>query len=156
MAGSRTFRVFVSSTFTDLKAERDRLHQQVFPRLRSLCRQRGSRFQAIDLRWGVSEEAGFDQRTMEICLGEVARCQQTTPRPNFIILLGDRYGWRPLPEKIPGSEFEALEARLADSERQELREWLVRRQVRPSLQPPSLKRDPASCRRHQMPAAAGL
>jgi len=33
---SRTFRVFVSSTFSDLKAERNALQERVFPRLRAL------------------------------------------------------------------------------------------------------------------------
>ncbi len=107
---SRTFRVFVSSTFSDLKAERDALQRFVFPRLRELCASRGARFQAIDLRWGVSEEAGLDQRTMPICLGEIERCQRVTPKPNFIALLGDRYGWRPLPAEIPAGEFAAIEA----------------------------------------------
>jgi len=53
---SRTFRIFVSSTFSDLKEERNALQQEVFPRLRELCMQHGTRFQAIDLRWGVSDE----------------------------------------------------------------------------------------------------
>jgi hypothetical protein len=53
---ARTFRVFVSSTFSDLKAERNALQERVFPRLRKLAAEHGSRFQAIDLRWGVSEE----------------------------------------------------------------------------------------------------
>src|SRR3990170_2812188 len=70
---SRTFRVFVSSTFSDLKAERNALHERVFPRLRELCQAHGCRFQAIDLRWGVSEEAALDQQTMNICLGEIER-----------------------------------------------------------------------------------
>ena len=42
---------------------------------------------------------------MNICLNEIKRCQQTTPRPNFIVLLGDRYGWCPPPSQIPASEF---------------------------------------------------
>ena len=63
--------------------------------MRDLCLQHGCRFQAMDLRWGVREEAGLDQQTMKICLGEIERCQKITPRPNFIVLLGDRYGWRP-------------------------------------------------------------
>jgi hypothetical protein len=92
---TKTFRVFVSSTFSDLKAERNALQQHVFPRLRELCMRHGCRFQAIDLRWGASEEAALDQQTMKICLKEIARCQEVTPRPNFIVLLGDRYGWRP-------------------------------------------------------------
>ena len=44
----RTFRLFVSSTFSDLKAERNALQQEVFPKLRELCMQHGCRFQAID------------------------------------------------------------------------------------------------------------
>jgi hypothetical protein len=29
----------------------------------------------------VSEEASRDQHTMNICLGEIERCQEVTPRP---------------------------------------------------------------------------
>jgi hypothetical protein len=89
---SRTFRLFVSSTFDDLKGERDALQRIVFPRIRELCHQHGARFQAIDLRWGVREEAAADHRTMEICLAEIERCQRTGLRPNFLVVLGDRYG----------------------------------------------------------------
>lgn len=104
----KTFRIFVSSTFSDLREERNALQEKVFPRLKELCRQGGCRFQAVDLRWGVREEAGLDQQTMKICLSEIERCQKITPRPNFILLLGDRYGWRPLPPAIPAREFERL------------------------------------------------
>jgi hypothetical protein len=41
---SRTFRIFVSSTFSDMKAERNALQEHVFPRLRELCMQHGTRF----------------------------------------------------------------------------------------------------------------
>ena len=54
----------------------------------------------------VREEAPLDQQTMRICLEEIARCQRVTPKPNFILLLGDRYGWRPLPFANPADEFE--------------------------------------------------
>jgi NACHT domain- and WD repeat-containing protein len=104
----RTFRLFVSSTFGDLKSERDALQRFVFPRLQDFCLAHGCRFQAVDLRWGISTEAALDQRTMRICLDELRRCQEDSPRPNFLVLLGDRYGWRPLPEEIPGDEFSAL------------------------------------------------
>src|SRR5437667_9029031 len=76
---TRTFRVFISSTFSDLKEERNALQRYVFPRLRELCQQHGCRFQAIDLRWGIRDEAALDQRTMSICLEEIARCQRVTP-----------------------------------------------------------------------------
>lgn len=119
-----TFRVFVSSTFSDLKAERNALQARVFPRLRELCAQHGARFQPIDLRWGVSEEASLDQQAMNICLGEVKRCQQISPRPNFIVLLGDRYGWMPPPPQIPAEEFDKiLQVVDHDGDKQLLREW---------------------------------
>jgi hypothetical protein len=120
---SRTFRLFVSSTFQDLKAERNALHEHVFPRLRELCRRppHHCRFQAIDLRWGVSEEAALDQQTMTICLGEIERCHRVTPRPNFLVLLGDRYGWRPPPPRIPAEEFEALLEHVTTEEAELLR-----------------------------------
>ena len=126
---TRTFRVFVSSTFADLVEERNALQRRVWPELAKLCEKAGFRFQAIDLRWGISEEAGLDQRTSRICLQELKRCQDTSPRPNFIILLGNRYGWRPLPEEIGAAEFEAIgkkaeELKLPD--RSLLTEWYER------------------------------
>lgn len=123
-SATRTFRVFVSSTFSDLKAERNALQQHVFPQLRKLCAEHGARFQAIDLRWGVRDEAALDQRTMQICLDEIARSRRASPRPNFLVLLGDRYGWRPLPAEIPAAEFEAiLEKTASPSDRDLLTRW---------------------------------
>lgn len=122
-----TFRIFVSSTFADLKEERNALHRTVFPALKALCENHGARFQAIDLRWGIRDEAALDHQTMRICLDEVRRCQEVTPKPNFLILLGDRYGWRPLPAEIPAAEWHAIAAHLraagqaADLER--LEQW---------------------------------
>jgi hypothetical protein len=113
---SRVFRIFISSTFNDLKAERNALQARVFPRLRDLAFSHGCRFQVIDLRWGVSEEASLDQQAMNICLGEVARCQQTSPRPNFVVLLGDRYGWSPPPARIPADDFKRLLAEISEPE----------------------------------------
>ena len=104
----KTFRLFVSSTFSDMGAERGILQRDVFPELKSFCQARGADFQAIDLRWGVSEETQLDQKTMRLCLGEIERCQLLSPRPNFLVLLGDRYGWEPLPEAIPSREMEQI------------------------------------------------
>lgn len=112
-----TFRVFVSSTFSDLKAGRNALQESAFPRLRAYCQEKGARFQAIDLRWGVSEEAALDQQTMNICLQELKRYQIVSPRPNFIILLRERYGWRPFPPQVEASEFETLLAKVPIDQR---------------------------------------
>jgi hypothetical protein len=122
----RTFRVFVSSTFADMSAERDALQRRVFPRLRRLCESRGFRFHAVDLRWGIAEEAGIDQQTMRVCAQEIARCQDTDLRPNFMLLLGDRYGWRPLPWAIPEEDFKALSAWMSTHDLDLAREWYRR------------------------------
>ncbi|RJQ55518.1 MAG: DUF4062 domain-containing protein [Actinobacteria bacterium] len=123
---SKTFRIFVSSTFTDLEAERNALHRAVFPKLKDECAKHGCRFQAIDLRWGVSQEAGLDQQAVRVCIEEIKRCQRTTPRPNFVVLLGDRYGWRPAPAEIPAGEFESLAAQVGREECALLDRWYRR------------------------------
>lgn len=102
-------RVFISSTFSDFKFERDALQRRSFPSLELHCQQNGFQFQAIDLRWGVSTEAGLDQRTMQICFNELRRSQEASPLPNFLVLLGNRYGWQPLPERISSEQFQQLE-----------------------------------------------
>ncbi|MGA7076800.1 MAG: AAA family ATPase, partial [Halobacteriota archaeon] len=117
---ARTFRIFVSSTFADFKEERNALQREVFPKLRRLCEEHGCRFQAIDLRWGVREEAALDQRTVPICIEELERCQHTQLKPNFIVLLGQRYGWRPLPYEIDAVLFEDIQKRMLDSDDQAL------------------------------------
>lgn len=98
---NKNIRLFVSSTFEDMKIERKILQEHIFPALKIYCQDKGWQFEAVDLRWGISQEANSNQQTMRICLSELKRCQQISPRPNFLILLGQRYGWKPLPETIP-------------------------------------------------------
>lgn len=86
---NRVFRLFVSSTFSDFQREREALQAHVFPELERYCLERGARFQAVDLRWGISEEAGRQHSTMKVCLDEIRRTQRLSPRPNFVVLLGE-------------------------------------------------------------------
>jgi NACHT domain- and WD repeat-containing protein len=105
---TKIFRVFISSTFTDMRAERSILQKDAFPRLEKFCEENGARFQAVDLRWGVNEESALNQKTLQICFNEIERCQRVSPKPNFLILLGDKYGWQPVPEIIPEDEMMAI------------------------------------------------
>jgi len=120
------FRVFVSSTFDDLVSERNALESVAFPALREYCEERGARFQPIDLRWGVSDEAFLDQQAIPICLQEIARCQDVSPRPNFIVLLGQRYGARPLPAYVKAEEFETILETLEPRDVEHIRKWYRR------------------------------
>lgn len=92
--------VFVSSTFADMQAERDHLRTHVFPALEERLRSRRRHLEWVDLRLGVAAASYQDAemrelQVLEVCLGEVQRC-----RPFLIVLLGDRYGWVPPPERI--------------------------------------------------------
>jgi hypothetical protein len=47
---SRLFRVFISSTFSDFKIERNELYRRVFPAIQQRCAQLGYEFQVVDMR----------------------------------------------------------------------------------------------------------
>jgi nephrocystin-3 len=78
----RKARVFLSSTFRDMRAEREVLATDTFPALRRKFRARGVAVQEVDLRWGVNES----DATLDICLQAVRRSNW------FVGLLGQRYG----------------------------------------------------------------
>jgi tetratricopeptide (TPR) repeat protein len=83
----RQVRVFVSSTFLDMRAERDELELRIFPQLKRFCEKRGIIWADVDLRWGVTEEQASEGKMLPICLKEIDTC-----RPFFIGILGERYG----------------------------------------------------------------
>lgn len=86
--------VFVSSTFKDMQAERDALHEYVEPVIDGELAPYGETVYFGDLRWGVnttaldSEEGS--RRVLEVCLDEIDDC-----KPYMIVLIGERYGWIP-------------------------------------------------------------
>lgn len=106
-----------------MKEERSVLQNTVFPKLENACEENGARFQAVDLRWGVNEESQLNQKTLDICLHEIARCQRISPKPNFLLLLGDKYGWQPLPPRIPESEMRDIHDVLTTDQRKMLDKW---------------------------------
>ncbi|MDR2019519.1 MAG: DUF4062 domain-containing protein, partial [Treponema sp.] len=91
---NRQIRVFISSTFRDMHAERTHLVTRVFPSLRRYCEERDVSLFELDLRWGISEEESKQGKVVDICLKEI---QKT--KPFFIGLLGERYGWVPSEEE---------------------------------------------------------
>jgi tetratricopeptide (TPR) repeat protein len=99
--------IFISSTFVDMQAERDYLRTRVFPELEDRLRARRCHLEWVDLRVGVATASQRDERTRElhvlkVCLAEVARC-----RPFVLVLIGDRYGWVPAPERVEAAAAEA-------------------------------------------------
>jgi hypothetical protein len=80
-------RVFISSTFRDMHAERDYLVKACFPRLRQWCEERRLHLVDVDLRWGITREEAENGKALELCLQEIEGC-----RPFFLCLIGEQYG----------------------------------------------------------------
>jgi tetratricopeptide (TPR) repeat protein len=98
--------IFISSTFTDMMAERDVLRDFVFPELEERLRERKIRLEAIDLRWGVEtsnekEQEAKELLVLKVCLDEIDRSL-----PFFIGIIGDRYGWVPPQDRLLKAEKE--------------------------------------------------
>jgi len=101
MAKWRTAKVFISSTFRDMHAERDHLVTVVFPELRERVEQLGLEFFDVDLRWGVpaKDANGETANSWEYCRQWIDRVE-----PFFVCILGQRYGWVPEPEQLKDNE----------------------------------------------------
>src|SRR5690349_1896808 len=94
-----TIRIFISSTFNDMLAERDLLACRVFPRLREWCERRRIHLIQMDLRWGVTDEMAYrDHAVVTTSLREVERAH-----PFLICFIGQRYGWTPAAVDVPGA-----------------------------------------------------
>lgn len=104
----REIRVFLSSTFSDMNSERDRL-VKLFVRLRPLALSRGVNISLVDLRWGVTREEALSGKVLEICLREIDRC-----RPFFVGIVGHRYGWCPGRDEISGIDSDGKYAPVMD------------------------------------------
>jgi WD40 repeat protein len=86
-----TVRVFISSTFRDMHAERDQLVKVVFPALRASLLADKIHLEDIDLRWGVTAKQADNDLALDLCLEQIDEC-----RPFFVGILGERYGFVPV------------------------------------------------------------
>ena len=69
----RQIRVFISSTFRDMQAERDHFVKFIFPQLRKLCEERAVTWTEVDLRWGITTEQAAEGKVLPLCLEESRR-----------------------------------------------------------------------------------
>ncbi|XP_077984718.1 NACHT domain- and WD repeat-containing protein 1-like [Glandiceps talaboti] len=122
-SNAKIVRIFTSSTFTDTQHERNALMERVYPKLKKYCQERGYEFQIVDMRWGVRDEATDDHMATELCLREVEECQKVSTGPNFVTFLSHKYGYRPLPRKIPSHELETIFLDVKEDERALIERW---------------------------------
>ena len=53
--------------------EREALQRRVYPELEKFCAERGARFQAVDLRWGITAGQVELGEVLLVCLNEIDR-----------------------------------------------------------------------------------
>ncbi|XP_074240537.1 NACHT domain- and WD repeat-containing protein 1 isoform X3 [Saimiri boliviensis] len=105
--------IFISSTASDMDAEREALQSTAYPEVQTFCQKHGLMFEVVDLRWGIRNIEATDHLTTELCLEEIGRCCKTSIGPAFVALIGDQYGPCLVPSQIDEKEWEVLRARLA-------------------------------------------
>ncbi|KAM3937313.1 NACHT domain- and WD repeat-containing protein 1 [Leptodactylus fuscus] len=122
---SKSVRLFISSTFSDMAEERDALLDMAYPEIQAFCQKHGLTFEAVDMRWGVRDYASVDHMTTDLCLKEIEACKRTSIGPYFIALIGDRYGFRPIPRIIKEEEFDILYKKVLkdEADAQLLTQW---------------------------------
>jgi hypothetical protein len=115
----KTVRVFISSTFRDMHAERDHPVTVVFPELRPpspRLRRAGERveplgleFFDVDLRWGVpaNDLDGETANSWEYCRQWIDRVE-----PFFVCILGQRYGWVPEPRHFHDTTIQQMQLKV--------------------------------------------
>ncbi|MBR3276477.1 MAG: DUF4062 domain-containing protein [Eubacterium sp.] len=106
--GKKTFRIFISSTFADMHAERDYLREHAFRRISAEMMKEGYGFMPVDLRGSVEETyADSERNVFHMCLRRVDDC-----RPRFLGLVGERYGWICYDDKVErGMDAESVRLR---------------------------------------------
>ena len=104
----RVVRVFISSTFTDTVFERNYTLEDVVPYLKKVGRERGCDIIFSEMRFGIRDDASEDNRTSELCMEELANYEQQSAGVFYVLISTDKYGFRPLPRRIPRNEMERL------------------------------------------------
>ena len=100
--------VFISSTFTDTRLERNILLDDILPELRRHGIPHGVEVTFVDMRWGIRDEHTLKHRTWLECQRELQRCRDESCGLFFLSLQSHKYGYRPLPRTIDHAAFERV------------------------------------------------
>ncbi len=76
----KTVRIFISSSFKDMHAERTYIVNTLMAKLRKQCAERKVHVLEVDLRWGITEEDAQTGKVLELCLEEINRCNVSSKK----------------------------------------------------------------------------
>ena len=74
-----------SCLILDMRAERNMLQRDAYPKLKQFCSDLDLDFKLVDMRWGVTDDATNDHETERLCQAEIANCQRLSIGTNFVV-----------------------------------------------------------------------
>ncbi|KAL3316911.1 hypothetical protein Ciccas_004437 [Cichlidogyrus casuarinus] len=125
-------RIFIASTFSDFKLERQWFMLKVLPRMKEFCAKLnpfslyglqhadtkcstkepihwpGLDLRICDTRWGMVDSAVDNHIVEKICKEEIDTCAKQSLGAFFVAFLGNRYGYRAVAPEIPSEYFRLL------------------------------------------------
>lgn len=101
-------RTFISSTFLEFEEERKFIHKELIDNLNKSLHRHNLKIELMDMMYGANEDISNKNVTLDVCLNEIERCQQSINYPYFIALIGWRYGTILPPKKINQNIFSIL------------------------------------------------
>eukprot|EP00052_Salpingoeca_macrocollata_P022411 m.194605 g.194605 ORF g.194605 m.194605 type:complete len:1707 (+) comp21792_c0_seq1:125-5245(+) len=109
---STVLKMYLCSNDQDTDMETTAILEQIVPHMREVARARGVEVQVVALRWGVPHTLTVERLALNTCAARLKDCVATSCGLNFLALLTDKYGFRPLPPSIPVDEFVQLTDRI--------------------------------------------
>lgn len=91
-----------------MKSERNYLTRYAWPKLKEICKGHNLEFYVVDMRWGITDNAMNEHKIEKLCLTEVERCFRTSLSTAFVTILGDRYGYQPIPTSFSLKQWNIL------------------------------------------------
>ncbi|XP_045482226.1 NACHT and WD repeat domain-containing protein 2 isoform X1 [Harmonia axyridis] len=125
----------------DCCVEKGTLHNQIYPELRKLCRERGYELHIVDLHWKTLLEKQQDHEFPELCIGELTR-QMEVAYIIPVLFLNNSLGTPLLPNTIESTDFKmAMDSATSQSAQNILSKWY---QLDSDSQPPCYRLQPIS------------
>ena len=106
---TKTMRVYLGSTGDDMRYERETIIYGSVPEVQAYCKTKGIDFQLIDLSDSfIDNSYMFDANLVKVRLSELEHCKKYSFAVSSVFLVGEKYGFTPLPRVIDKAEFECL------------------------------------------------
>ncbi|PIK55655.1 hypothetical protein BSL78_07426 [Apostichopus japonicus] len=96
-------------TSEDMESERTVLVSKVFSKgLRQFCKEWGYELQVMDPHWGLKDVWMDNHAHADICLDLLEKCKTAANGPFFLMMVGQKLGYQPLPKQLNPDEFSVI------------------------------------------------